>query len=124
MTTKLHEDRKVNYSRGLLTLLMVTMGVLHLFLPAPFVKVMPSYLPYPLQLVLISGVCEIAGGLGLQLTLTRRWAAFGLIALYIAVFPANINMALHANQFGPAWLFWLRLPLQILLIWWAYANRQ
>ena len=124
MTAKTKADWKVNYSRGLLTLLMVTMGVLHLLLPGPFVKVMPSYLPDPLQLVLISGVCEIAGGLGIQFTLTRRWAAFGLIALYFAVFPANINMALHANQFGPAWLFWLRLPLQILLIWWAYANRQ
>jgi len=79
----------------------------------------------PRTLVLASGVFEILGGLGLLLTRTRAIAAWGLIALFIAVFPANVNMAVNRIGFGrrppPAWLLWARLPLQALLIAWAYV---
>jgi uncharacterized membrane protein len=93
------------------------------FLHAPFyVRIMPPYLPFPAALVYLSGVCEIALG-ALLLTRWQSFAAWGLIALLIAVFPANLQMALHPRlypQFAPA-LLWLRLPLQAVFIAWAYA---
>jgi uncharacterized membrane protein len=75
-------------------------------------------LPYKKELVLISGAFEILGGLGLLLPKTRKLAGAGLIALLIAVFPANINMAINKIDFGfiPQWLLWARLPLQFLAI--------
>lgn len=102
----------------LLAVAFMFTGVMHLVKPAPFVAIMPSVLPYPLELVYISGVAEIIGGGGLLVRRTRRAAAIWLIALLIAVFPANINMAMNAPKFGafPEWLLWLRLPLQFVLI--------
>jgi len=94
------------------------------FLNAPFyVAIMPPYLPWPLALVYISGMAEI--GLGALLLVRRwaRWAAWGQIALLIAVFPANLHMALHTDLYPWAWpwALWLRLPLQAVLIAWAYV---
>ena len=75
-------------------------------------------------LVQISGVAEMAGGLGLLLPQTRRAAAWGLVLLFIAVFPANLNMALNHLPLGtrpvPAWALWARLPLQAVFIAWSY----
>ncbi len=110
--------------RWLLTLFVVTAGVSHFTDPAPFVGMVPAALPAPLLLVYVSGAAEIAGGLGLILPQTRRLAAWGLIALFVAVFPANVNMAVNHLPLGtkvvaPA-LLWARLPLQALLIAWAY----
>jgi uncharacterized membrane protein len=107
--------------RFLLAGIMVTAGVLHFATPTSFARIVPSYLPSPLALVYVSGLFEILGGLGLLVVATRRWAAWGLIALYFAVFPANVNMALHRIGFdGPAWVLWARLPLQAVLIAWAW----
>ena len=76
-------------------------------------------------LVAISGACEILGGLGLLVPATRRWAAWGLVALFVAVFPANVNMAIHRLPFGkfpvPGWALWARLPLQAVLVAWAWT---
>jgi uncharacterized membrane protein len=89
-----------------------------------YMSIMPEYLPRPRLLVLLSGVAEVIGGL-LALFPRTQWLARGsLTALLIAVFPANLHMALHAEQFAkiPAWLLWARLPLQAVLIgwvWWA-----
>ncbi len=110
--------------RVLLAGAMVAIGVAHFVDPAPFEAIVPSFLPAPRALVLISGFFEILGGLGLLIARTRRLASFGLIALYIAVFPANLNMAIHQIQIGaaplpPAFL-WGRLPFQLLFIAWAY----
>jgi uncharacterized membrane protein len=108
----------------LLTVFMVAAGLNHFISPAPYVAMMPEALPAPLALVYISGVAEIAGGLGLILPATRRAAAWGLIALFVAVFPANINMAINELPLGtthvPTWALWARLPLQLVLIAWAY----
>jgi uncharacterized membrane protein len=108
-----------------LAIAMVGIGVLHFVRPKPFVRIVPKYLPAPLALVYISGFFEILGGLGLLVPATRPWAAWGLIALYIAVFPANIYMLTHNISLDPKkpiprWALWLRLPFQLLFIVWAY----
>ena len=101
----------------------VTAGVLHSVQPAPFVKIVPPFIPHALAMVYLSGAAEIAGGLGLLLRPLRRAAAWGLVALLIAVFPANIYMAVDRVQVTamplPDWLLWARLPLQLALIWWV-----
>src|SRR5271168_1753305 len=81
--------------RTLLAAGMMAIGVLHFANPAPFVHIVPAWLPAPLALVYISGFFEFLGGAGLLVPRVRRAAAWGLVALYVAVFPANLNMALH-----------------------------
>jgi uncharacterized membrane protein len=103
---------------------MVGVGITHFTSPDGFVKIVPSFLPSPLLLVYVSGVFEIALGLAIQPRQTRKLAAFGLVALYLAVFPANINMAVNEVQLNPAepipvWAMWARLPFQVLFIAWA-----
>src|SRR5438046_4068153 len=85
--------------RVLLGIGMIGIGIAHFVRPDGFVKIMPRMLPAPLALVLVSGFFEIAGGAGLFFERTRRAAGYGLVALYVAVFPANINMA--ANDIQP-----------------------
>ena len=110
--------------RWLLTIVMVAAGLNHFRSVVSYVGMMPAWLPAPLALVYISGVAEIAGGLGLILPQTRRVAAWGLILLFVAVFPANLNMAMNHLPLGttpvPTWALWGRLPLQIVFIAWAY----
>jgi uncharacterized membrane protein len=110
--------------RILLALFFVAAGAMHFLSPEPYLHIMPAYLPAPLLLVYLSGVGEIAGGVGVLVPGLRRIAGYGLIALLIAVFPANVNMALnHISLSGltlPVWLLWLRLPLQALLIAWVW----
>jgi uncharacterized membrane protein len=110
--------------RWLLTLFMVVAGANHFVAPAAYLGMMPSFLPAPAALVAISGVAEILGGLGLILPATRRLAGWGLIGLFVAIFPANINMAVHHLPLGgrpiPSWALWARLPLQAVLVVWAY----
>jgi uncharacterized membrane protein len=87
----------------------------------------PPQLGHADLLVAISGVAELAGGIGLLIPATRNAAAIGLIALLIAVWPANIYMAIDAAHFtavAPAWVIWLRVPFQLLLIWWVAAARR
>ncbi len=108
---------------------MVGVGVLHFVSPEPFVRIVPPFLPAPLMLVYVSGVFEILGGLGLLVPRVRLYAAWGLIALFIAVFPANIYMAveqisLDPAQPMPAWIAWARLPFQALFIALAYWLRK
>jgi uncharacterized membrane protein len=83
--------------RWLLAAAMVAIGIAHFVSPANFVRIVPSALPHKLLLVYVSGAAEIAGGVGLVCPWPRlRWAAaWGLIALYVAVFPANINQAMN-----------------------------
>ena len=110
--------------RWLLALAMIGAGVAHFVTPEPFVRIVPAWLPGAMALVLVSGVFEILGGVGLLVRRTRRAASFGLVALYLAVFPANLNQAIHHLTFdgvtpiAPA-VLWGRLPFQIVLIAWA-----
>jgi uncharacterized membrane protein len=97
-------------------------GALHFIRPEPYLKIMPPYIPWHIAMVRISGACEILGGLGLLANATRRAAAWGLVALLIAVFPANLNMAMYPVQSGATsivpMLRWGRLLLQLVLVWW------
>lgn len=108
-------------ARFCLAVFMIWVGTLHFVDPDFFVKIVPAYLPWHLGLVYVSGFFEIAGGVGLLIQPLLRPAAWGCIALYIAVFPANINMAVHHDQFdAPFWALLVRLPMQGVLIAWAY----
>ncbi len=106
----------------------VAVGVAHFTDADFFVRIMPPYLPWHLEIVYLSGVFEIAGGLGVLLASTRSLARLGLIALLIAVYPANIHMAMNPEPFiaegmSVAMLYG-RLPVQFLFmawVWWAAA---
>lgn len=113
--------------RWILVVGMVGAGLNHFRSTGVYVGMKPSWLPAHEALVYISGVFEILGGLGLILPATRKLAAYGLIALLVAVFPANLNMALNHLPLGdtpvPDWALWGRLPLQAVLIAWAWYVR-
>ena len=123
-STSLEPSVVLRISRLLLAALFIIAGANHFLAPAPYLAIMPPRFPAPAALVAISGIAEIAGGLGLLFRFTRKAAAAGLIVLLVAVFPANIYAAMHGMQIGahriPQWLLWLRLPFQPLLIAWVY----
>ena len=103
-------------------LLFIAAGANHFRDPDFYVHIMPPYLPWHRELVLLSGACEIVLGGLLLVPRYSRYAAWGLIALLVAVFPANLHMAMNPDLFpklGPVAL-WGRLPLQGVLIAWAY----
>ncbi len=102
--------------------LYIATGSLHFVFTRTYTGIMPSYLPAHRELVLLSGAAEILGGLGILLPPTRRPAAWGLILLLVAVFPANLTMITEHARFHavPLWAAWLRLPLQLPLIYWAW----
>lgn len=101
---------------------MIAVGALHFVSPTPFERIVPPWLPAARALVYLSGAAEIVLGIGVLVPRSRRWAALALIALYIAVFPANIHMAIHrVSLFAdqpppPTWALYARLPMQALLI--------
>jgi uncharacterized membrane protein len=92
----------------------IAAGTLHFVKPAPYLMITPPYIPWPAGMVRISGGLEMLGGIGLLLPATRRAAAWGLVALLIAVFPANVYMAMHSVEAGAAGIVpvlrWGRLP--------------
>jgi uncharacterized membrane protein len=103
-------------------LLFTLAGANHFVHTDFYVGIVPPYLPWHLALVYISGVLEMALGIALLIRRIQRCAAWGMIALIVAVTPANLHMAVHAElhpQYS-ATALWLRLPLQIVLIAWAY----
>lgn len=110
--------------RVLLALFFMGAGVSHFLWPRFYLKIMPPYLPCPLALVYISGVFEILGGAGLLVRPLRPAAGYGLLALLVAVFPANVQMAVDAVSTQPgtgwSWVAVLRLPLQVPLLLWVY----
>jgi uncharacterized membrane protein len=107
--------------RWLAMIFFVVAGTFHFLKPGPYVQIMPPYFPAPQLLVAVSGLAEIAGGIGLSIPLLRRAAGWGLIALLIAVFPANIYMLQHPENFHIAsWILWARLPFQGVFILWVW----
>ena len=112
----------------ILGLFYVVAGINHFRSPLSYVAIMPSYILWPLVMIYISGVAEILGGIGVLVPdgfvfpRMRAFAAWGLVLMLIAVLPVHINMCLHPEQFPgvPLWAIWLRLPLQLPLIRWAW----
>jgi uncharacterized membrane protein len=107
-------------ARGLLGGTFLVTGALHFLRPRMYEAIMPRYLPAHRELVFASGVAEIAGGAGVLAG--KRLAGWWLIATLIAIFPANVEMAVHAERFRriPEPLLWARLPIQGLLIRWVW----
>lgn len=102
-------------------------GIAHFVFTDAQMRIVPGWVPWPREVVWISGVLELAGAIGLLLPRTRRWAAWGLFALTIAVTPANVYMLQHAELFPkvPYWALVARLPLQLVLlaVIWRVARR-
>lgn len=106
----------------LMAIFYVVAGINHFLATDLYLQIMPPYLPFHLELVYLSGVIEIALGLLILIKSIRKWAAWGIILLLIAIFPANIY---HLTSGGagfdtPIWVLWVRLPFQLLFILWAY----
>ena len=108
-----------------MAVLYVVAGINHFVNPRFYLKIMPPRLAYPAALVKISGICEILFALLLLPVATRHIGATLIIFLLIAVFPANIQMAInwHRKHNPKLWIAYARLPLQLVLIWWAFLYR-
>ncbi|MGI8750353.1 MAG: DoxX family protein [Thermoleophilaceae bacterium] len=99
-------------------------GLLHFIRPAPYEAIMPPFLPAPRELVLLSGAAESAGGIATLFPKAHPFARWWLIAVLVAVFPANVYMALNPDDIKglpdiPTWTLWARLPLQLAFIAWV-----
>ena len=97
-------------------------GTMHFLKPRPYVAIVPDALPRKREIVFASGVAELAGGAGVLVPRTRRLGGWWLIATLLAIFPANVNMAVNAERYRvvPEPLLWVRLPLQGALIAWVW----
>jgi uncharacterized membrane protein len=114
----------MSLSRKLLAAFFVGSGANHFAIPRAYRSIVPPPLASHAKLVVeLSGVAEVLGGVGVLLPRTRRMSGFGLIALLAAVFPANLYMASAPERFEkiPRWALFARLPLQPLMIWWAWS---
>lgn len=113
-----------SFHRYLIGALFILAGLLHFLKPGMYMSIMPDYIPFHKAMVLISGVAEILGGIGIMVPEFRTFAAWGLIVLLLVVFPANIDMAWSGYKNHGltlyTWALIARLPLQFVLIWWVY----
>jgi uncharacterized membrane protein len=104
-------------------LFYIAQGMNHFWHSGIEVRLMPDHYTHPYALVLISGVAEILGGVGLLIQRTRRMASWGLILLLLIYFDVHIFMVLHAERFAfiPLWALYLRVPFQFVFIAWAWV---
>ncbi len=126
-TAKAREAGPRRRSRSLLGLLFIGAGINHFVIPGAYERIVPPGWGDPKTLVMVSGVAEIAGGVGVLVPRTRSLAGVGLVALLVAVVPANVYMALEPERFRqiPRWALYARLPLQPVMMWWAWrASRR
>jgi len=117
--------KRKQISLWVMGILYVVAGIMHFVNTDFYLRIMPSYLPWHRELVYLSGIAEVLLGVLVLRPPTRTLAAWGIIALLIAVFPANIHMAMHRIPLQPGTVpnllaLWLRLPLQAVLIAWAW----
>jgi uncharacterized membrane protein len=110
------------FARYALAVFFVLAGINHFVSPDFYLQMMPAYLPWHEELVVLSGVLEVGGGLCVLAPSIREAAGRGLVLLLIAILPANVNMALHPELFPdiPEWALYARLPLQLVFIGWAW----
>lgn len=115
-------SRRPTRSQRLIGLIFIGAGINHFVIPRAYSQIVPPNFGDAERLVAISGVAEVAGGLGVLLPRTRRPAGLGLLALLVAVFPANWYMARNPERFAriPGWALYARLPLQPLMMWWVW----
>lgn len=117
----------MNRSQRLLSAFFIAAGTMHFVRRRDYEAIMPPYLPLHREAVVVSGIAEIAGGLAVLSPRTRRHAGPWLVAVLAAVFPANLHMAMHPDEIRglelrpiPRWALWARLPLQPLMMRWAW----
>lgn len=116
-------DRAAALARWPLAAAYLVAGVLHVLRPAPFLAITPRWVPWPETVILLTGLCEAAGAVGLMLPRTRRLAGTMLALYALCVYPANLHHALAHVPVGGATLGWWyhgpRLAAQPFIIWWA-----
>jgi uncharacterized membrane protein len=123
VASQAHKGEAGGLARKLLAAFFIGAGVNHFVVPGVYARIVPpSMRDRAGTLVAVSGVAEVLGGVGILLPRTRRAAGVGLIALLAAVFPANLYMAREPEHFSkiPRWALYARLPLQPLMMWWAW----
>lgn len=113
--------------RWLLAAIYLAAGIIHIVNPAPFLKITPAWVPYPATVILITGLCEVAGAIALATKPLRWWAGVLLAAYAVCVYPANVKHAIDqvivAHQLHSLWYHVPRLLLQPVIVWWAlYAG--
>lgn len=114
--------------RLLLALAYLAAGIAHVAIPAPFLTITPEWAPFPQQIILLTGLCEIAGAIALLVPRLRWWAGVMLAAYAVCVYPANVKHAIDqvliAGQLHTLWYHVPRLLFQPVIIWWAlFAGR-
>ncbi|MGJ5178430.1 DoxX family protein [Bradyrhizobium oligotrophicum] len=123
MTTALHDDNVRAIMRWLMAAFYAAAGIAHLAIPEPFLLITPSFVPFAPQVILLTGLCELAGSVALVTKPMRRWAGIGLAAYAVCVWPANFKHAIDAIDLpylGSSWLYHgPRLAFQPVLVWWA-----
>ena len=109
--------------RYVLGILFVLAGINHFVSPEFYIPIMPDYLPWHEELVFLSGVAEIVAGILVAIPATQRIGAWAIIAILVAVFPANIHMAMNPEEFSgyaASTALYIRLPIQLIPAIWAY----
>ncbi|MBM3462713.1 MAG: hypothetical protein FJX76_11485 [Armatimonadetes bacterium] len=104
----------------LLAIFFVAAGTMHFLRPKIYLQIMPPYIPWHLPMIYLTGLWEIFGGLAVLVPALRYPAGISLIVLLVAIFPANIHMAVNNIGGFPPLLLWARLPLQGVLVWWVW----
>ena len=116
-------DPRNNMASNVLGVFFIAAGMTHFAATDGYIAMMPVYLPWHEELVYLSGFLELSGGIGVMIPAFRRAAGIGLIVLLVAVFPANVHVAMHGLPVGqtqlPLWGLWLRLPLQMVFLYWV-----
>ena len=114
----------------LLIILYIGAGINHFIHPEPYYSIIPPNIPYPYAINIIAGLLEMIFGIFFIFTATRKFAVYGIILMLIAFLPAHIFMIQKGGCMGPKpalcttpFIAWLRLPLQGVLIWWAWVYR-
>ena len=109
--------------RALLSAAYLLAGILHVFVPRPFLGITPAWVPYAPQVILVTGLCELAGAIGLFVPRTRWWAGVLLAAYAVCVYPANVKHAIDFIEHGRGglglWYHIPRLAFQPVIVWWA-----